>query len=73
MANWDFPGQGEQTPGKAAADQKAEQVFLALLDKFLARGQNVSANSGPTSTPPKFAEEQEAKVQRYQKPPSRQP
>jgi hypothetical protein len=61
VAKWDFPGQGELTPGRAAADQKAEQVFLALLDKFLARGQNVSANSGPTHAPSKFAEEQEAR------------
>ena len=34
VAPWDFPGQGEQTPEKTAADQKAEHVFLQLLDKF---------------------------------------
>jgi RecA-family ATPase len=67
VASWDFPGQGELTPGRAAADQKAEQVFLALLDKFLARGQNVSANSGPTHAPSKFADEQEARKAKVSK------
>ena len=36
VAPWDFPGQGEQTPEKTAADKKAEDVFLQLLDKFTA-------------------------------------
>jgi RecA-family ATPase len=67
VASWDFPGQGELTPGRAAADQKAEQVFLVLLDKFLARGQNVSANSGPTHAPSKFADEQEARKAKVSK------
>ena len=40
----------------------AEQVFLQLLDKFLARGVNVSANVGPTYAPSKFADEHEAKA-----------
>jgi RecA-family ATPase len=67
VALWNFPGQGEQTPEKTAADQKAEHVFLQLLDKFTARGANVSANSGPTYAPAKFAEEQEAKTARVSK------
>jgi RecA-family ATPase len=67
VAPWNFPGQGEQTPEKAAADQKAEHVFLQLLDKFTARGANVSANSGPTYAPAKFAEEREAKTARVSK------
>jgi RecA-family ATPase len=67
VAPWNFPGQGEQTPEKAAADQKAEHVFLQLLDKFIARGANVSANSGPTYAPAKFAEEREAKAARVSK------
>ena len=62
VAPWNFPGQGEQTPEKAAADQKAERVFLQLLDKFLARGINVGASTGPSSAPAKFAEQQEAKA-----------
>jgi RecA-family ATPase len=64
---WNFPGQGEHTPEKAAADLKAEQVFLQLLDKFLARGMNVSANRGPTHAPSIFAEEQEAKKAKVSK------
>jgi RecA-family ATPase len=67
VAPWNFPGQGEHTPEKAAADQKAEHVFLQLLDKFTARGANVSANSGPTYAPAKFFEEQEAKTARVSK------
>ena len=58
VAPWHFPGQGENTPEKAAADQKAEHVFLQLLDKFLARNMNVSANSGHNYAPAKVAEEQ---------------
>ena len=67
VAPWDFPGQGEQTPEKAAADQKADHVFLQLLDKFIARGANVSANAGPTYAPAKFAEEREAKTAKVSK------
>jgi RecA-family ATPase len=67
VAPWDFPGQGEQTPEKAAADQKAEHVFLQLLDKFLARGINVSANPGPNYAPAKFVEEREAKTAKVPK------
>jgi RecA-family ATPase len=67
VAPWNFPGQGEHTAEKAAADQKAEHVFLQLLDKFTARGANVSANSGPTYAPAKFAEEREAKTAKVSK------
>ena len=38
VAPWNYPGQGEQTPEKVEADQKADQVFLLLLTKFMARG-----------------------------------
>ena len=67
VAPWNFPGQGEQTPEKAAADQKAEHVFLQLLDKFITRGTNVSANTGNTYAPAKFAEEREAKTAKVSK------
>jgi RecA-family ATPase len=67
VAPWHFPGQGENTPEKAAADQKAEHVFLQLLDKFLARNMNVSANSGHNYAPAKFAEEQEARIAKISK------
>lgn len=64
---WDYPGQGERTPEMAAADQRAEQVFLLLLAKFTARNINVSANSGSTHAPSKFAKEREAKAEKVSK------
>jgi RecA-family ATPase len=64
---WNFPGQGASTPEKTAADQKAEHVFLQLLDKFAAQGVNVSANSGPTYAPAKFAGEKEARTAKVSK------
>jgi RecA-family ATPase len=67
VAQWNYPGQGEQTPEKAAADERAEQTFLQLLDKFTARNTNVSANSGPTYAPAKFADEREAKTAKVSK------
>ena len=45
-----------------AANHRAEQVFLQLLDKFLDRGVNVSANPGPTYAPSRFADEKEARA-----------
>jgi RecA-family ATPase len=62
VAPWDFPGQGMPTPEKAAADQRAEQVFLQLLDKFLARGDNACTSAGPSYAQARFAEEREAKT-----------
>ena len=67
VAPWNFPGQGEQTPEKTAADQKAEHVFLQLLDKFVARGINVSAKPGPNYAPARFAEEREATTAKVSK------
>jgi RecA-family ATPase len=67
VAPWNYPGQGEQTPERAAADQKADEVFLHLLDKFLARNVNVSSNVGPTYAPARFAEDREAKAAKVSK------
>ena len=64
---WDFPGQGIATPEKMAADQRAEQVFLELLDMFTARGSNVSVNSGPNYAPAKFAKEKVARTAKVPK------
>jgi RecA-family ATPase len=61
---WDFPGQGRSTPEKAAADQKAERVFLLLLDKYEERGINVSTSIGPNYAPARFAGEREAKAEK---------
>jgi len=67
VAAWDFPGQGRQTPEKDAADRKAEQIFLLLLDKLAAQGINVTAAPGPTHAPAKLAKEKEAKDARVSK------
>jgi RecA-family ATPase len=67
VAPWDYPGQGERTPEKIAADQKADQVFLLLLNKFAARHVNVSSSFGPTYAPAKFADEREAKAAKVSK------
>jgi RecA-family ATPase len=64
---WNYPGQGQETPEKVKIDRAAEFVFLSLLDKYLARGQNVSPNTGPNHAPSRFAEEQEAKVAKVPK------
>jgi AAA domain len=61
VAPWEFPGQGAPTPEKAAADQKADEVFLHLLDKFGGRGLDVSAKVGSNYAPARFADEREAK------------
>jgi RecA-family ATPase len=52
---WEFPGQGAPTPEKAEAEQRAEQVFLQLLDRCTAEGSNISARSGPNYAPARFA------------------
>jgi hypothetical protein len=67
VAPWDFPGQGTPSPEKAAADQKAERVFLQLLDKFMARGVNVSTSAGPNHAPSKFAAERDASTAKVSK------
>lgn len=41
--------------------RRHDDVFMALLRKFAAQGQNVSANTGPTYAPSKFASQPEAK------------
>jgi RecA-family ATPase len=59
---WDCPGHDTATPQQAAADRQAEVVFLQLLDRFLARGVNVSASGGPNYAPAKFVTEREARL-----------
>lgn len=44
------------------AQQRAEQVFLTLLDRFAQEGRNVTDKPGTTYAPAAFAEEQEAKA-----------
>jgi RecA-family ATPase len=47
---------------RLAAEQRAEQVFLALLDRFNQQGRRVSDKVGPSYAPPNFAKEAEAKA-----------
>jgi RecA-family ATPase len=62
ITEWTPPGQGMQTPERAAAEQKADEVFLRLLDKFIAQGRNVGASKSAIYAPALFAEEREAKA-----------
>jgi RecA-family ATPase len=59
---WEFPGQGAPTPEKAEAEQRAEQLFLQLLDRSTAEGSNISARSGPNYAPARFAQTPVAKA-----------
>ena len=66
---WEFPGQGAApSPQKAEADRKVEEVFLALLDRFVIDERNVS-DHGSTSAPALFAKEPEAKAAKLGKAP----
>ena len=74
VAQWNFPGQGEQTPEKAAADQKAERMFLQLLDKFAAaRRQCQPPTPGQHTRPPSSPRNARPRRRRYPRLPSRQP
>jgi RecA-family ATPase len=64
---WEYPGAGEETPEQAAAERRAEEMFLHLLDKFTARHENVSSRPSPTYAPSKFAEDREARLARISK------
>src|SRR5262249_15418717 len=62
---WERP---DATPsGKAEAERRAEQVFLALLDRFCSEGRFVHHKSGPGFAPSTFAREPEAKMARATK------
>jgi RecA-family ATPase len=44
------------------AEQRAEQVFMSLLDRYTREGRNVTDKKGTSYAPAKFANEQEAKA-----------
>jgi hypothetical protein len=67
VAPWEFPGQGELTPERSAADRKADEIFLHLLDKFDTRGTTVGPNVGPNYAPKMFADEREARSAKVSK------
>ena len=47
---------------KAAAERRAEELFLTLLNRFNGQGRNVSDKIGPSYAPALFAKEAEAKA-----------
>jgi RecA-family ATPase len=59
------PGQGAIE--KAAADRKADDLFLTLLDRFNSQGRSVSDRPGRTYAPSVFAQEPEAKAAKVRK------
>jgi hypothetical protein len=52
---------------KAAAERRAEELFLTLLDRFNRQGRNVSDKIGPSYAPALFTKEPEAKTNRVRK------
>ena len=57
-----LPETGMSSLEKAAAEAKADQVFLELLHRFSAQGRNVSATpTSPTYAPAAFAKDPEFK------------
>jgi hypothetical protein len=62
------PVAAEGSLEKAAAERRAEVLFLNLLDRFNGRqGRNVSDKVGPSYAPALFSKEQEAKTNRVGK------
>jgi RecA-family ATPase len=53
--------------GRAEAERRAQQVFLALLDRFWSEGRFVNHRGGPGFAPPTFAKEPEAKAAKVTK------
>jgi RecA-family ATPase len=63
------PEPREGTLEKAAAERRAEELFLTLLNRFTGQGRNVSDKIGPSYAPALFAGEVEAKAARIGKTP----
>jgi RecA-family ATPase len=61
VTEWQAPGQGARTPERAAAERKAEEVFLSLLHKFSRREEAVSHHPGPNYAPARFCDEPAAR------------
>jgi RecA-family ATPase len=52
---------------KAAAEARADNVFLDILGRFNREGRNASDTKGPTHAPPLFSQEPEAKAANLKK------
>jgi RecA-family ATPase len=73
MLRWDrglfLPVAGTSSLDKLAAEQRAEQLFLTLLDRFSGQGRNTCENpNSRTYAPTRFAKEQEARELGIRKP-----
>jgi hypothetical protein len=60
---WDYPGQGEMVE----TNQKAEHVYLTILDRMTLAGRTVNARGGPNFAPHAFAKEPEALLAKVSK------
>ena len=66
---WVFPGQaGAPTEELAAAERKADDMFMSLLVRFTNEGRRVSASPSASYAPSVFAKERAAKAARIGKP-----
>ena len=65
---WVFPGQaGAPTEELAAAERKADDMFMSLLARFTNEGRRVSASPSASYAPIVFAKERAAKAARVGK------
>ena len=61
--HWVFPGQaGAPTEEMAAAERKADELFMSLLVRFTMEGRRVSASAESNYAPSVFAKERAAKA-----------
>lgn len=65
MMRWDAGtfvlDDGRVAPTMGIINRKHDDVFMAMLERYIQRGINVSANSGPTYAPSKFAKDSDGK------------
>jgi RecA-family ATPase len=62
-----IPEPGTGSLERAAAEAKADSMFLTILGRFHREGRNASDTKGPTHAPTLFAQEQEAKAAKMNK------
>ena len=65
--HWVFPGQGVATEEMAAAERKADELFMSLLVRFTMEGRKVSASAGANYAPSVFSKERGAKASKISK------
>ena len=62
-----FPGRGLATEEMAAAERKADELFMSLLVRFTMEGRKVSASAGANYAPSVFSKERGAKAAKISK------